>query len=229
MSEFNHDYHVTGDRNTARALLSQVFAWMAIAISVSGLSAWFASSNPQILSMPMFIMLFFVQIGIVLLLGRNLAGLSYGSVKALFLVYAIVSGLSLSIIFLLYSITSIIQIFFATAGMFAIMAMYGWFTNADLSSWGSLLSMAVWGILISLLINVFVGNTFFDMVISAIGVIVFAALTAYDVQNIKRLGLALIERDEVWQKVTIICALTLYLDFINIFLFMLQLFGERRR
>jgi FtsH-binding integral membrane protein len=230
MNEFNqHDYHVSGDKQTTRALLSQVFAWMAIAMSVSGFSAWFASSNPQILSMPMFVMLFFVQIGIVMLLGSNLVGLSYGSVKALFLIYSMVSGLTLSVIFLLYSMASIVQVFFAATGMFAAMAVYGWFTNADLSSWGSLLMMALWGIIISSLINLWIGNTFFDMVISVIGVIVFAALTAYDIQNIKRLGLALIERDEMWQKVTIMCALTLYLDFINIFLFLLQLFGDRKR
>jgi len=230
MNEFNqYDYHVSGDRNTARALLSQVFAWMAIAMSVSGFFAWFAASNPQLLSMPMFVVMMLLQLGIVMLLGRNLLGLSYGSVKALFIVYSIVSGLTLSIIFLLYSITSIIQIFFASAGMFAFMAAYGWFTNADLSAWRSLLMMAVWGIIIAMLVNLWLESPYFNIIISIIGVLVFAALTAYDIQNIKRLGISLIERDEVWQKVTIMCALTLYIDFINIFLFMLELFGERKR
>jgi FtsH-binding integral membrane protein len=121
-----------------------------------------------------------------------------------------------------------VQLFIATAGMFGLMALYGYWTRTDLTQYHSLLYMALWGVIISLIINLFVGSSQLQMLTSAIGVLLFSALTAYDIQVIRRFAVAVTRSDGTWHKVAIVCALQLYLDFINLFLNMLQIFGKRK-
>lgn len=225
MNIYHDEMHV-GDRSV-KSLLYQVFGWVALAVGLSGLAAYVASGVPAFHKPSVFIGLFIVQLLLIILVGGTLATLSARMVQALFLTYSVVTGLSLASIFLVYSLGSVVQIFFVSAGMFAGMALYGFYTRSDLSQYRSLLYMMIWGLILCMVVNIFWGNSRFDMLISVIGVLVFAALTAFDIQRIKILAGYLLERDENWHKSAVVCALQLYLDFLNLFLSMLRLFGRR--
>jgi FtsH-binding integral membrane protein len=147
--------------------------------------------------------------------------------QSLFWAYAAVMGLSLSSIFLVYTGTSIAQTFFATAAAFAGLSLFGYTTKKDLSGFGTFLIMGVVGLLVASLINIFLRSSMMDLVISAVGVLLFAGLTAYDTQKIKSIY-AYVAGTEMMGKSVVMGALNLYLDFINMFLFLLRLFGDRR-
>jgi len=165
-------------------------------------------------------------LGLVMWLSFGINRLSTGSAQALFWVYAALMGLSLSTIFLVYSPTSIAKTFFATAAAFASLSLWGYTTKKDLSGFGSFLIMGLFGLIGAMLINVFWQNNTFDLAISAIGVLLFAALTAYDTQKIKSMYFA-VAGTEFAGKSVVMGALTLYLDFINLFLFLLRFMGNR--
>ena len=131
-------------------------------------------------------------------------------------------------IFLVYTQASIMQTFIVTAGMFGVMTIYGYLTHTDLTKLGNVMMMAVWGLIIALLVNLFFRNPMFDLLISAAGVLVFTALTAYDTQKIKQIGEHMMADDEMMSKVAVLGALTLYLDFVNLFLYLLRFMGRRR-
>lgn len=210
-------------------IIYRVFLWMAIAIGIGGIAALFVAQNPILLTRYPFVLpiLFIAQLALVLTLTWRLTSLSTTTARMLFLVYSIMNGATLSIVFSVYTTTSIAQVFFISAGMFAGAALYGAYTKTNLAQFQNLLFMTLWGIIIALLVNFFLHNQWLDFIVSIIGVLLFSALTAYDIQNIQRMTTYLIAREEDWNKIALLGALQLYLDFINLFLSLLRLFGKR--
>jgi FtsH-binding integral membrane protein len=227
MVAYYEDHH-TEKRHIVKAIISRVFAWMAIAVSISGAAAFAATNIPAFQSFPVMILLFALQIGIVILLSSSILSLSYYAAQLLFLTYALLTGFTLSVIFITYQLGSILTVFIASALMFAIMAFYGAYTRTDLSQARNIFMMALIGLIIVSAINLFLQSSALQMVTSAVGVLLFAGLTAFDMQLIKNMASYLVEQNELWEKITILCALQLYLDFINLFLSMLQLTGRRK-
>lgn len=215
-----------------------VYGFMAAALGLSALIAYFISANPALTnrlfnssqSSMILIGLCVAQVILVIVISASIRALSFSAALGLFFLYAALLGVSLSSIFLVYNIGSIYQTFFIAAAMFGSMSLYGYFTNADLTLVGNIGIMIVWGLCISMFINIWFKSAQFDMIISMVGVIVFALLTAYDTQKIKLMGrqMLLNENDAV-SKVAVLGALILYLDFINIFLFLLRFLGDRKK
>jgi len=162
------------------------------------------------------------------LMAARFQKLPYLAMMLLFGVYSILMGLSLSFILLIYTKTSIVTTFGISAAMFGTMALVGYTTKTDLTRFGSIMIMGLVGIIIASLINMFLHNGMMDYIISFLGVLIFTGLTAYDVQKLKKIGAGIQFPDESMKKLVIMGALTLYLDFINLFLFLLRLFGNRR-
>lgn len=229
----------TADKTSAKAFISNVFLLMFFALGVSALFAWQFSANLQLLSYlvspegltGLGKITLFAPLGFVLIMSFGYRKLSAPVLLALFIAYAIINGISFSFILRAYTPGSIMGCFLSAAGMFGVMAFMGYTTDQDLTKFGKILMMGVIGVLIALAINFFLQSSQLDYIISIIGVMVFTALTAYDVQKLKRIGEGL-EFEDVSandrKKVSVLGALTLYLDFIIIFLFLLRLFGGRR-
>ena len=219
----------------AKNFVANVFSMMFIALIVSGITAfWFASSGMVynlysetggMNALGWIIML--APLGLVMLMGFGFQKLSVLQLMGVFMAYSLLTGMSLSFIFLVYSAPSIVSTFFISAITFGIMAFAGYTTKTDLTKMGSLLFMGLIGIVIASLINLFIGSDGIDYIISIVGVLVFTGLTAYDVQKIKRIGAGIEHGTASSQKLMIMGALTLYLDFINLFLMLLRLLGNR--
>ncbi|GAA3960780.1 Bax inhibitor-1/YccA family protein [Hymenobacter antarcticus] len=213
---------------------AQVYGWMAAGLGLTGGIALFASSSPELMQFVfgtrfVFIGLIIVELVIVGFLSARIFDWSLGKVQAAFVGYAVLNGVTLSCVFLAYTSSSIASTFFVTAGTFGVMSLFGYFTKADLSGWGKLLSMAVIGLVLAMVVNIFLNNSVLEIITSFIGVLVFVALTAYDTQKLKQLALLEVtDGEEMSNKASILGALTLYLDFVNMFLFLLRLFGSRR-
>jgi FtsH-binding integral membrane protein len=219
--------------DVATIFLAKVFNWMAIGLGLTGLTAFvtaFSGLAPMIISSPIFIVLVIAELGMVFYLSARVHKLAASTATGLFVGYSILNGLTLSVLFLAYTMTSLAATFFITAGMFGAMAVYGFVTKKDLSSWGSFLFMGLIGIIIASVVNIFMGSPAISWVISAIGVIVFTGLTAYDVQKIMKIGAGGIMAggEGAIRKGAIMGALALYLDFINLFIMLLNLMGNRR-
>jgi len=212
----------------------RVFGFMSIALALTAGTAYYISTVPSIYlyfqqNSTMLFGLFLFQIVIVVALSVFIAKLPMLVAALLFILYAVSLGFTLSLIFLVYTQASIFTTFLTTAGMFGSMALFGYFTRSDLTKMGSLTMMALFGLIIGLVINMFLKSPMFDYILSAIGVIIFTLLTAYDVQRIKQIARQLFMQREAMNKVAIVGALTLYLDFINLFLFLLRFVGQRKR
>ena len=216
----------------SKNFISNVFSLMFIALGISGVTAfWFYESEAVfslinetgMTALGWIIML--APLGLVMLMSFGFNKLSLTTLMVVFIIYSLLTGMSLSFIFLAYSSSSIAITFFITAGTFGIMAFLGYTTSTDLTNFGSLLYMALIGIIIASVVNWFMNSAGLDYIISIIGVLIFTGLTAYDVQKLKRIGAGVEYDGETKQKLIIMGALTLYLDFIN--LFMLRLFGGR--
>ncbi|HEX8504698.1 MAG TPA: Bax inhibitor-1/YccA family protein [Hymenobacter sp.] len=213
---------------------AQVYGWMAAGLGLTGGVALFASSSPALMEFVfgtrfVFLGLIIAELVLVGFLSARVFDWSLGQVQSAFVGYALLNGVTLSCIFLAYTSASIASTFFVTAGTFGVMSLYGYFTKQDLSGWGKLLSMALIGLVIAMVVNMFWGNSTLEIITSFIGVLLFVALTAYDTQKLKQLALLEVtEGEEMSNKASILGALTLYLDFINLFLFLLRLFGRRR-
>jgi len=217
----------------ASHLLQRVFSWMTLALTITGATAWGVAHYPPaaqfVFQTPMVMwILLLAQIGLVIYLSVRLQKMSLQAAIGTFLLYSFLSGLTLSFIFLVYTYHSIALAFFICAATFGAMSLYGLFTRADLSSMGSFLFMGIIGLIIAMVINMFLQSTQFELLISLGGVAIFTLLTAYDVQQIKRLGQEMQGDGAGMSKVAIIGALKLYLDFVNLFLYLLRLFGQRR-
>jgi len=217
----------------SRSFVANVFSYMTLALVITGVAAyWFAASgNLLALLQGSSLLLWGIMlapIGMVLIMSFAFNRLSFTALMGLFLAYSLVNGISLSVIFLIYSSAAISKVFFITAGLFATMAVVGYTTKTDLTKLGSILMMAVIGIVIASLVNYFLESAAFDYLISCVGVLVFTGLVAYDTQKVKRIGAGVEYGTATAGKLALMGALSLYLDFINLFLFLLRVFGGRR-
>lgn len=217
----------------SRSFVSNVFSYMTLALAISGIAAyWFAASGALIEMISTSSILMWVvmlaPIGMVLVMSFAFNRLSFGALMALFLAYSLVNGISLSFIFYVYSMPAIVKVFLITAGLFTTMAVIGYTTKTDLTKMGSILMMAVIGIVIASIVNMFMKSGPLDYIISCVGVLVFTGLVAYDTQKIKRIGAGVEYGTATAGKLALMGALSLYLDFINLFLFLLRVFGGRR-
>lgn len=222
-----------------RQYMLRVYNYMASGLALTGIVAWIASNTPAILNLlyapnaqggysqtALWWVVALAPIGMVFFLAAKIQTMKASTAQTMFWVYAGLMGLSLAHVFLIYTGASVARVFFITAGAFAGLSLVGYTTKKDLSGFGSFLIMGVWGILIAAVVNIFLASSVLDMTISVVGVLIFAGLTAYDTQRIKSLYLEA-DGSEVMTKKAIMGALTLYLDFINMFLMMLRLFGNR--
>jgi hypothetical protein len=214
-----------------RAHMQRVYAYMGGGLVLTGLVAYAAAASgfyQAIAETGLIWVVILAPLGFVLALSFGIQRMSAGTAAVLFWSYAAVMGLSLGSIFLVYTGTSIARVFFITAATFGLMSIYGYTTRSDLSGFGSFLLMGLIGIVIASLVNLFIGSSALQFAISVIGVIVFVGLTAYDTQRIKQMYL---ESDtlEISGKKAVLGSLALYLDFINLFMLLLQLFGQRRQ
>lgn len=213
-------------------ILNKVFLWMTVGLALTGTTAiWVADNTPLINSLlgwPM-IGLFLVQLGLVFWLSARVMHMQPATAAIVFLAYSFLTGITLAPIFLVYTASSIGMTFLITAGTFGAMATYGIVTKTDLTRIGNILIMALIGIIIASVVNIFLGSGILDFIISIVGVIVFTGLTAYDAQKIKDMSIQMQgESADTQFKISILGALTLYLDFINLFIMLLRLFGDRR-
>ena len=228
------NFSVSKSRTNTNTFVANVFSLMFAALIISGISAvWFATESMKsyIINEGGLTTLGWISmiapIGLVMLIGFGFQKYSAKFLLGVFLIYSTLTGISLSTIFSVYSMGSIASTFFISALTFGIMALTGYTTKTDLTKLGSLLYMGLIGIIIASIINFFIGSSLMHYIISIIGVLVFTGLTAYDVQKIKNIGNQVQEGSESAQKLMIMGALTLYLDFINLFLMMLRLFVNR--
>ncbi|MDO9416564.1 Bax inhibitor-1/YccA family protein [Pararhizobium sp.] len=218
-----------------RTYMLRVYNLMALGLAITGIAAYgtfvMATSNPAFAQLlygsPLKWVVMLAPLGLVFFLSFKINSMSVSAAQTTFWIYAGLMGLSLSSIFLLYTGQSVVQTFFVTAASFGALSLYGYTTKKDLSAMGSFLIMGVFGLIIASLVNIFLQSSALSFAISAIGVLVFAGLTAYDTQKIKEMYF---ESDDstVAGRKAIMGALTLYLDFINLFMFLLQFLGNRR-
>lgn len=217
-----------------RSLFQQVYLWMSVGLALTGFVAWWAYTSgtiERILSggQLLFFGLIAAELGLVIGLNWGISRMSAGLATAGFVLYSALSGLTLSVIFLVYTADSIASTFFVTAGTFAAMSLYGYTTKRDLTTVGNMLVMALIGVIIASLVNLFLQSSALYWLITYAGVLIFVGLIAYDTQKIKHLSERVGAQDnEIVQKMAILGALTLYLDFINLFLYLLRLLGKRR-
>ncbi len=212
-----------------------VYNWMAFALALTGFVAFYVSQSPSmtrlIFGNPMlFFILIFAELGLVFSISGMVNRISAGTAISLFVIYSALNGFTLSFIFLVYTSTSIASTFFICAGTFVGCSIYGWITKKDLTSWRGFLMMGLIGIIIASIVNMFIRSSGMSVIISYIGVIVFVGLTAYDTQKLKNMALtqpAGLDAGVV-RKGAILGALSLYLDFINLFLMLLRIFGQSR-
>lgn len=234
MDEVIHDEVVDPRTNKEHTdFITKVYGWMTLALSISGVAAILVGFNPSLTSLVIgnswiFYSLLIVQILLVLYLSFFVKRISAMWASVVFLGYSLLTGTTLSVIFLVYTTASIVATFFITAGVFGAMSAYGYFTKRDLATIGNLLLMGLLGLIIASVVNLFFFNQTLDWIITYAGVLIFVGLTAYDTQKIKNgniIGNAGTDEDK---KEAIMGALTLYLDFINLFLKLLRIFGKRK-
>ncbi|MBR3432841.1 MAG: Bax inhibitor-1/YccA family protein [Bacteroidaceae bacterium] len=215
------------------ALMRKVYVWMSLALLITGMTAYYVATNQVIMnailtSRVLLYGLFAVELALVVGVSAAINRLSVLTATLMFLLYSVLNGATLSVIFLVYQLSSIATVFFITAGTFGTMALIGYTTKKDLSSIGRILTMSLIGLVIATLVNIFIKSDGLTMILSYIGVLVFVGLTAWDSQKIKRMLLQATDVNEVTKKIALLGALTLYLDFVNLFLYLLRIFGRRR-
>jgi FtsH-binding integral membrane protein len=231
---FAQSHQQAGD--STKAFMVNVFSWMFAALTITAVMSYLFGTNLSLITMlvgetgmkPLGYVVMFAPIGFVLLMSFGFNKLSYSVLLILFIAYAIIMGISLSFIFLIYTSGSIYVTFGVSALMFGIMALVGYTTNTDLTRLGNILMMALVGMIIAGIVNFFMKSDTMSYIISFIGVIVFTGLTAYDVQKLKNIGSGAEYGTESTNKLAIMGALNLYLDFINLFLSLLRMFGDRK-
>ncbi|WBS76724.1 Bax inhibitor-1/YccA family protein [Elizabethkingia meningoseptica] len=213
--------------------MSKVYGWMSLALVVTGVIAYLVAGSETLISAIianklLFYGLIFAELGLVLWLSARIAKMSTTTAIAAFMGYSVLNGLTLSLIFLIYTFSSIALTFFVTAGTFAVMSIYGYVTKSDLTKIGKILMMLLVGIIIASVVNLFLKSPMIYWITTYVGVAVFVGLIAYDTQKIKNYFLEVGGDESLIGKMAIMGALTLYLDFINLFLFLLRLFGGGR-
>jgi FtsH-binding integral membrane protein len=234
MQPTTHPVTITQARQDAASIfLAKVFNWMAVGLAITGVTAYFTAKTGLatiIIGSPLFLIIAIGTLGLVFFLSARIDKIEASTASSLFIIYSLLNGLFFSTIFLRYTGSSIGSTFLITAGMFGAMAVYGLVTKRDLSGWGSFLFMGLIGIIIASIVNIFLKSSGVYWVTSMIGVLIFTGLTAYDVQKIKRMGEeGIMEQGQAAiTKGSIMGALALYLDFINLFLMLLRFFGGSR-
>ncbi len=210
--------------------LSKVYGWMVGGLLLTAGTAWWVATTPAVLEKVLGMMLFLVlaEFGLVIYLSARIHKMSKTSAMVSFLAFSFLNGVTLSVILLAYTQESVYNTFLIAAVMFGALSLYGFTTKKSLSGMGSFMFMGLIGIIIASIVNIFIASSALNFAISIIGVIVFAGLTAWDTQKLKEMYLVQYQGNEMATKGAIIGALTLYLDFINLFLFLLRLFGNRR-
>jgi uncharacterized protein len=234
------EYKSTQTLPVTRTFIANVFLWMTLALAVTAVTAYWFASTPELIGslinlktgglsiLGWIVML--APLGFVLLMSMGFQRLSPAIMTLLFIAFSVLMGMSLSFILLVYTGSSVFKTFAVTSAMFGVMAFLGYTTKTDLTKFGSILMMALFGVIIAMVINMFMHSSTMEYIISVIGVLIFTGLTAYDVQKLKRIGAGtgVDVQDPNVRKMSILGALTLYLDFINLFLFLLRFLGNRK-
>ena len=237
-NELNFGTTMTRDRELSMSqafpvLMRKVYVWMTLALVITGVTAYGVANSPGIISTlysnsALMWGLLIAELALVIGISAAINKLSLTTATLLFVLYSAINGVVLSSVFLIYTASSIASVFFITAGTFAVMAFVGYTTKTDLTSMGKMLLMALIGLIIASLVNVFlVKSTGFDLIISYVGVLIFVGLTAYDSQKIKQMLQMAPDAGEASQKLALLGALSLYLDFINLFIYLLRILGKR--
>jgi FtsH-binding integral membrane protein len=243
MSQFPHQFGPSGqpqeiqyesraDSTTVAAFFNAVYAWMAAGLALTAVVAWYVSTQPriwqQLFNGPTILILFIAQIALVVTISRAINKISTGVATGLFMLYAALNGLMFAAIFLIYARASIAGAFVVSAGIFGAMSLYGFVTRTDLSRMGAILFMALIGLVLASLVNMFWANSTLYWIITYVGVFVFVGLTAYDTQKLRMIAVTTAGDPALSSRLSVTGALTLYLDFINMFMFILRIMGNRR-
>lgn len=225
----------TYTRSAAQAsLFRSVYVWMTLALVITGFTALYVAKSFTVLNFILqnqmaFWGVLIAELGLVFYMSARINRISFTTATVLFIIYSILNGVTMSMLFLIYTFSSIATTFFVTAGTFGVMALFGFVTKKDLTRIGNLCIMGVVGLIIASLVNMFLHNSTMDLIISYVGVLLFVGLTAYDSQKIKQmLSGDDIEVNDTTQKIALMGSLTLYLDFINLFLYLLRILGDRK-
>jgi FtsH-binding integral membrane protein len=231
--DFQRDFSIDEvSSSSVKAFMNRVFGLMSLALIISGITAFqFSETMLSMLSSGgsmMIYALMFAPFIFILVMNFGFNKLSPMALTVTFAAFAVVMGMSLSTIFLVYSLGAIAKVFFITAGLFGTMAVLGYTTQTDLTKMGTFLMMALFGMIIATVVNWFMHSEQLDYIISCVGVLVFTGLTAYDVQRLKRIGMGVEYGTAAASKLAVMGALSLYLDFINLFLYLLRIFGNSR-
>ena len=213
-------------------LMRKVYVWMTLALAITGFTAYGVATSPGILqaiytNRILFWGLIIAEFALVFGVTAAINKLSLTTATLMFILYSVINGALLSSIFLIYTASSVAVVFFITAGTFGAMALIGYTTKTDLSSMGKVVFMALIGMIIATVVNLFVKSDGLTTILSYVGVLIFVGLTAYDTQKIKNMLLEAPDASEAAQKMALLGALTLYLDFINLFIYLLRIFGKR--
>ena len=221
-------YHSISSMSSS--LISKVYVWMTLALAITGVTAYGVATTPTLFMTMGKMMwgLIIAELVLVFTLSAAINRLSLSVATLMFILYSVLNGCMLSSIFYVYSPMIITKVFFITAGTFGITAAYGYATKRDLSSFGRIFYMALLGLFIATVVNFFMKSATLDYLLSYAGVIIFTGLTAWDSQKIRKLLQMQYEVDEKSQKLALLGALTLYLDFINLFLYLLKIFGNKK-
>ena len=213
-------------------LMRKVYVWMTLALVITGLTSYGVATSPGILTaiyqnQILFWGLVIAEFALVFGVSAAINRISLSVATLMFILYSVINGALLSYIFLVYTTSSIATVFFITAGTFAAMAFVGYTTKTDLTSMGKFLLMGLIGLIIATVVNLFIKSSGFTLILSYVGVLIFVGLTAYDSQKIKQMLLQAPDASEASQKIALLGALSLYLDFINLFIYLLRIFGRR--
>lgn len=216
-------------KNISQSFVSRVYAWMFLALTISGFTAWFVFINKALFNAVMtnpliLIILFGIELAVVYFLSSRIDKMNSSMALGGFLLFSVVNGATLSVIFASFELTTIATAFMITAAMFGLSSLYGFVTKKDLTSAGHYLGMLLIGLLVAMIVNIFIANSVLDWIINIAAVVIFVGLTAYDTQKIKGMSEMLYSGDNL----AIVAALTLYLDFVNLFLHLLKILGRKR-
>ncbi|HBW8467947.1 TPA: Bax inhibitor-1/YccA family protein [Klebsiella pneumoniae] len=234
MDRYPRSDSIVQGRTGLQTYMAQVYGWMTVGLLLTAFIAWFVANTPAVMmfvfsSKITFFGLIIAQLALVFVLSGMVQRLSAGMATTLFMLYSALTGLTLSSIFIAYTYSSIASTFVVTGGMFGAMSLYGYTTKRDLSGFGSMLFMGLIGIVLASLVNLWLKSEALMWAVTYIGVVLFVGLTAYDTQKLKNIGEQIDTRDSATlRKYSILGALTLYLDFINLFLMLLRIMGNRR-
>jgi FtsH-binding integral membrane protein len=212
------------------AFFRKVYNWMVAGLALTGLMAYITASSATLQQIVfgnsfVFLLLIIAELAMVFTLASRINRLTASTASLMFIIYSLLNGLTLSVIFLAYAQTTLTTAFLVTAGTFAVMSVYGYTTGKSLASWGGFLSMGLIGIIIASVVNIFLHSQMVYWLVTYAGVLIFVGLTAYDTQRLKNMAAAGFDGEEIESKAAVMGALTLYLDFINLFLMLLRLFG----